>query len=247
MTDLAEAVALAAETLGEAHLRALSTAYRGTGLYSVSNAGRALAAVPPNHAPVVDRVNVAWANADSTGAAIALALEAVVADRRITDRPHVEVVVTGPDTPAVPVRLTSEVVRQLIDRAKDRVTLVSFSAYRVQAVVDALDQAAARGVGVRLILESPENLKEGGGAHAYKKHPTYRWPLDKRVPPDALLHAKAVIVDSREVLITSANMTNTAYDKSIELGLICSGGGIADQVQRHFDSLITRGVLELVP
>ena len=103
-----------------------------------------------------------------------------------------------------------------------------------------------RGVRITLILESPEKLAGGGGAHAYAKFQTYHWPIEHREPPEAKLHAKAVIVDGRDVLLTSANMTSAAYDKNIELGVLCQGGGVAAQVQRHFDALITRGVLARV-
>ncbi|HNK39147.1 MAG TPA: DISARM system phospholipase D-like protein DrmC, partial [Microthrixaceae bacterium] len=192
----------------------------------------------------VDRLNAAWAdNPDLPGAALAVALDSVQAAQRVADVPEVEVVVTGPDSPAAPVRLTSEVVRQLIDQATQRVTLVSYAAYRMASVISALDAAVARGVNVNLILESAENLEGGGGAHAYAKYRTYQWPPDRREPPDAKLHAKAVIIDNRDVLLTSANMTNAAYDKNIELGVLCRGGGVARQVQAHFDALIARGVL----
>lgn len=162
---------------------------------------------------------------------------------RRPDPLRVEVVVTGPDSPDAPVRLTSEVVAQLIDGATHDVTMVSYAAYRMPAVVAALDAAMARGVRVRLILEPAEKLDGGGGAHAYARFSTYHWPVDRRDPPDAKLHAKAVIVDGRDVLLTSANMTSAAYSRNIELGVLCRGGGVASQVQRHFDGLIRNGTL----
>src|SRR4051794_36639315 len=151
------------------------------------------------------------------GSALALALESARLAMQRADVPRVEVVVTGPDSPVAPVRLTSEVVCQLIERARHRVTLVSYAAYQIPAVAAALDAAVKRGVSVSLILESPEKLAGGGGAHAYAKFTTYQWPIDRREPPSARLHAKAVIVDGHDVLLTSANMTSAAYDKNIEL------------------------------
>ena len=193
----------------------------------------------------MDRLNLAWAGQpDLAGVAIAVALESVEVAQRAADIPLVEVVVTGPDSPAAPVRLTSEVVCQLINQATQRVTLVSYAAYQITSVIAALDAAVARGVVVSLIVESAENLEGGGGADAYAKYRIYHWPIDRREPPDAKLHAKAVIVDSRDVLLTSANMTNAAYDKNIELGVLCRGGSVARQVQHHFDSLMARGVLQ---
>lgn len=247
MSELAEAVAAAAAALSAVHVQALATAYRPASQFSPGQAEKAKRAVPAPHHAEVDRLNRAWAAEPSLpGAAIAVALEAVQWAHQHADGPSVEVVVTGPDSPAAPIRLTSEVVRQLIDQAKTRVTLVSFAAYQMSSIIAALDAAVARGVLVSLILESPDQLEGGGGAHAYAKYRTYRWPANRREPPDAKLHAKAVIVDGRNVLLTSANMTNAAYEKNIELGVLCRGGGVASQVQHHFDALIARGVLELV-
>jgi phosphatidylserine/phosphatidylglycerophosphate/cardiolipin synthase-like enzyme len=156
---------------------------------------------------------------------------------------EIEVVVTGPASPAAPVRLTSQVVRQLIDQALARVMLVSFSAYSVQSVIEALDRAIERGVRVQLVLESADHLEGGGGAHAYAKYDVFEWPSDRREPPDARLHAKAVLVDGDAVLLTSANLSNAAFDKNIELGVLCRGGKTADQIQKHFDALIADGTL----
>lgn len=247
MSTLSDAVAATVEALGETHLRALADAYRDAGSYSIASTTAARHAVPAVHRRVVDRLNAAWeAGEDLPGSAIALALDSVQAVLRGAEPATVEVVVTGPDSAEAPIRLTSEVVCQLVERSTRRVTLVSYAAYQVGSVIAALDAAAARGVAVSLILESAEHLGGGGGAGAYAKYDVFHWPPDRRQPPDARLHAKAVIVDSHDVLLTSANMTNAAYDKNIELGVLCRGGGIALQVQRHFDALIARGVLEPV-
>ena len=247
MSDLSDAIVAATGSLGAAHIRSLADAYRGAGLFSLSLAARARDAVPAPHHVTVDRLNAAWKSApDLPGDAMALAIDSVLAALRVANAATVEVVVTGPDSPAAPVRLTSEVVRQLIDQSTKQVMLVSYAAYKMEPIITALDAAVARGVTVSLILESAEKLHGGGGAHAYAKYRIYHWPLDRRVPPEAKLHAKAVIIDGRDVLLTSANMTKAAYDKNIELGVLCRGGGVAYQVQRHFEVLIARGVLELV-
>jgi phosphatidylserine/phosphatidylglycerophosphate/cardiolipin synthase-like enzyme len=246
MSGLPDAVIAVVEEFGDAHIHTLATAYRSTDSFTVAAAAAARQAVPAGHRDHVDPLNRAWAESPTTeGPSIALSLETALAAKRLGARATVDVVVTGPDSPAAPVRLTSEVVRQLIGSATKRVMLVSFAAYRMPSIIAALDEAAARGVRIDLILESPEHLEGGGGADAYAKHRTYHWPTDKREPPDAKLHAKAVIVDGRDVLLTSANMTNAAYAKNIELGVLCRGGTIAGRVQKHFDALIARGVLVL--
>ena len=246
MNELADAVRRVVGVLSDVHLQALRTAYAGAVGHSAAAEHAAQQAVPVPHRDEVSMINQAWAaTPDVPGSAIALALESARRTARQTAAPEVEVVITGPDSPDAPVRLTSEVVVQLIGSARQRVTMVSYAAYQMPAVIAALDAAVARGVMVTLILESPEKLDGGGGADAYARFTTYHWPIDRRDPPDAKLHAKAVIVDGDAVLLTSANMTSAAYDKNIELGVLCRGGGVASQVQRHFDALIRAGTLTL--
>jgi len=247
VTSLAEAIAQTAKHLAPEHLRTISLAYRPATGYSEQAARAASAAAPAPHRSALNSLNAAWSTSPGvSGESIAVAIDAVVASSAQSDQTDVEVVVTGPDTPAAPVRLTSQVVQQLIDQTEHRVMLVSYSAYRVPGVIAALDRAVARGARVQLVLESPDRLPGYTDVNAYSKYEVYEWPASQRNPPDAKLHAKAVIVDSRDVLLTSANLTNTAYDKSLELGVVCRGGTVAGETQHHFDALIASGVLRRV-
>ena len=248
MTTLAAAVAVVARQLAPAHLSGLADAYREQPGYAKEAEAHVARALPGPHRALLNGLHEAWAAApDTPGVALALGLEGAAAMEATSDRTAVEVVVTGPNSPAAPVRLTSEVVRQLIDDARSRVMLVSYAAYQLDSVIKALDRAVdERNVTVQLVLESAAKLDGGGGAHAYAKYQVYEWPLRERVPPEALLHAKAVIVDGRDALLTSANMTNAAYSKNIELGVLCRGGTTAKHVQDHFDGLIATNVLKEV-
>ena len=121
-------------------------------------------------------------------------------------------------------------------------TLVSCAAYHYQmpSGIAALDVAVARGVAVSLILESAEKLHGGGGAHAYAKYRSYHWPVDRREPPDATRHAKAVIIAGRDVLLTSATMTNAAYDHRARRPL--SRRRCCEPGPAPLDALIARGI-----
>lgn len=240
--SLPDAVRRAVTRLGPEHLDALVAAYHGCAAYTPDALAAAREAVPAVHLADVERINRAWEMQPALpGAAIALAVESARLSFVHADRSHVEVVVTGPDSPAVPIRLTSVVVTELIAAAQSRVTIVSYSVAGIPAVLEALGEAQARGVRITLIFESPEHL-DSSGIHHYTAYPIYHWPTDRR-PPGALLHAKAVIVDGRDILVTSANLSNLAHQHSLELGLLCRGGGAAERVQHHFDALIATGVL----
>ena len=59
--------------------------------------------------------------------------------------------------------------------------------------------------------------------------------------PAGVLHAKAVVADEETVFITSANLTEAALDRNIEMGLVVRDRALAASVTRHFRGLIERG------
>ena len=65
--------------------------------------------------------------------------------------------------------------------------------------------------------------------------------------PGSVLHAKAVVADREAVFITSANMTDAALDRNIELGLLVRDRALAANVTAHFQGLIDFGLLNPLP
>ncbi len=63
----------------------------------------------------------------------------------------------------------------------------------------------------------------------------------------AVLHAKAMVVDDERVLVTSANFTEAAMDRNIELGLLVRDRAMAASIKAHFKGLIESGALRLLP
>jgi phosphatidylserine/phosphatidylglycerophosphate/cardiolipin synthase-like enzyme len=65
--------------------------------------------------------------------------------------------------------------------------------------------------------------------------------------PAGVLHAKAVVTDDEAVFVTSANLTEAAQDRNIELGLLVRDRALAASVSSHFRALIDRGLLNPLP
>jgi phosphatidylserine/phosphatidylglycerophosphate/cardiolipin synthase-like enzyme len=65
--------------------------------------------------------------------------------------------------------------------------------------------------------------------------------------PDGVLHAKAVVADDESVFVTSANLTEAALDRNIELGLFLHDRALAESLSGHFRVLIERGLLHPLP
>ena len=65
--------------------------------------------------------------------------------------------------------------------------------------------------------------------------------------PGGVLHAKAVVADDEAVFVTSANLTEAALERNIELGLLVRDRALALSVSSHFQALIDRGLLTSLP
>jgi phosphatidylserine/phosphatidylglycerophosphate/cardiolipin synthase-like enzyme len=62
-----------------------------------------------------------------------------------------------------------------------------------------------------------------------------------------VLHAKAVVADDESVFVTSANLTEAALDRNIELGVLIRDRAFALTIGSYFRSLIDRDLLKPLP
>lgn len=193
----------------------------------------------------------AWAHTpDFTGPAVAMALEAALSVREHErDAEKLDLVATGPSSPFVSIRHTRAVLLELIDRAHRELILVSYAAYKVPALVEALGRARGRSVVVRLILESTADSAGAlthDGAEAFKalkeSIEIYVWPLEKR-PAGSRLHAKVAVADGELAFVTSANFTGHALDQNLEVGVLVTGGQMPRRLREHLHALITSDTL----
>ena len=65
--------------------------------------------------------------------------------------------------------------------------------------------------------------------------------------PGGVMHAKAVVADDEAVFVTSANLTEAALDRNIEIGLLVRDRALAASLVCHFRGLIDRGLLCPLP
>lgn len=193
-----------------------------------------------------------------TSAVAASLIASAEAEAAHREAESVELVWTGPDVAAVPMRRTEQVVLEVIASAQERLLIVSYAVYHIPHIRDALIEAADRGVAITLTLESPDRtdaedaydtLKAFGEAVA-SRCAVFVWPSEKRERDPrgkpGILHVKAVVADGRRLFVSSANLTEYAFTVNMELGVLLRGERWARDVQRHFDWLIERGVLERV-
>ena len=65
--------------------------------------------------------------------------------------------------------------------------------------------------------------------------------------PEGVLHAKALVIDDQIAFLTSANLTEAALDRNIEMGVLLRDHALAQTVVKHFRGLIERDRLLPLP
>ena len=227
-------------------------------LSAPDDAGQATAARLVANPRFQETVNALWSvwatEPDTPGPALALALRAAAGTAELLRNASVtDVVWTGPTSVHVPVRQSAQVLLELIDDSVRRLIVLSFAAYKVPAVAAALRNAGSRGVDVRLVLETKEDSMgrlTADAANAFealhRSATFWVWPGDQRPHEGAAMHAKAAVSDGKSALVTSANLTGSALDRNMELGLLIKGGPVPRRLEDHLLALMASGVLHRI-
>jgi phosphatidylserine/phosphatidylglycerophosphate/cardiolipin synthase-like enzyme len=63
----------------------------------------------------------------------------------------------------------------------------------------------------------------------------------------ASLHAKCVVIDEEIAFVSSANFTEAAHRRNIEVGVLIRSEEFSRHLHQHFESLADGGVLKPVP
>lgn len=170
---------------------------------------------------------------------------------------RLELLWSGP-SPAnqIPARRIDQVFYDLIDSSRREILLVTFAAHKILRLTDGLARAIQRGVLVRLVLEFEESSQGQLSLDAINAFPEiirqrsqiFYWPLEKRglngLGRPGKLHAKAALIDDHAVL-TSANLTDDAFTRNLELGILVSSEELLQRIRWYFDSLSRDGILKL--
>lgn len=162
--------------------------------------------------------------------------------------PAIELAWTGPQTSQLGmVRTNYSLLVDMIGKAEREILLLGYSFTpneRTENILGALSLAKSKGCAVKVILH------DNGSNHLNFLR---CWPSRIHKPlmlkwignvGDGLasMHAKVLVIDNRELLVTSANLTYHGMGSNIELGVRVSGE-VALKVSRHLFSLEQAGEL----
>lgn len=199
-------------------------------------------------------------HADVPPVAMAWALRSARAtDERHRERERIQLVWTDPrhQPTSSRFRRIDQALLELIEAAEDSIVIVSYATYRVPDVQNALLAKHER-VRITFIVETEDasdgeyrgDPRRGIGRVLAARATVLTWPLERRDRRDGqspgALHAKCALADDRLLLVSSANLTERALARNVELGLLIEGGEMPRQLARHLEALRTHGFFQPV-
>ena len=173
----------------------------------------------------------------------------------------VDLVTTGPEAGGVANRSTAVVVSELFRGAQRSVLIAGYAVYQGQKVFHALAERMTQNAGlqVRMFLDVPRKQSDTSSAssqiakfvHQFK---TSQWPAGVPLPnvycceqlidgqngKSGAQHAKCIVVDEQTVFVSSANFTEAAQQRNIEVGLLVRSCAVSERVCRFFEALVDR-------
>ena len=166
----------------------------------------------------------------------------------------IELVWSGPGLSNIPIRLTEQVILDLIKNAKESLFIASFAVYKARNVMNEMEKAIDKGVKLTFLLETPESSHHKININPIDVIPKkiiqnskiLIWTYNNRkIDGDdqiGTLHGKFIIQDDQRAFISSANLTESAFERNIELGVLIKERNLVKLLRSHIAELIKENV-----
>jgi phosphatidylserine/phosphatidylglycerophosphate/cardiolipin synthase-like enzyme len=249
-----------------AHLRQRLASALDTGLLGTPHTSASVGAVIGN-SDAVERAVATLVELDRLGISGRTAAVWIRTVEQAAARvPRPDLVWSGPEVPGLHARDTRRVYEDLLGSAERSVWASTYAFFDGPRAFEVLARRmdAESTLRVTLLLNIQRKRADTTAADQLVRRFADRfwkieWPgaarpyvfYDPRAldlgGPGGVLHAKAVVADDEAVFITSANLTEAALDRNIELGLLVRDAALAATIVGHFRTLIDRGLLSPLP
>ncbi len=248
-------------SLASSDLRTLASAIRAGRLIPPFDAVALQRYVSAQHAgTVVESLAVLQklsGSSESIAHTLELLSEAVA--ERTSEADFIDLVMSAPATPIAANRDTSVVVSELFRNATRSVLLAGYAVHQGQKVFRELASRMneAKDLSVRFCLDIQRKPGDTTCNQDIVRRFLYdfqqaQWPAGIRLPElfyypaslsgdratRAAMHAKSIVVDGLSTFISSANFTEAAQQRNIEVGIVVHSVKLADQITRFFNALV---------
>lgn len=180
---------------------------------------------------------------------VALRVSVETLKRQESIKPHVELAWTYPGTGRPGLRTTGGVAREIIDSSNETLLIVGYSltvdptlSGLAAQTIDSIARAAERGVVVTAVLHRKANRLAllQAWRSGVQAPSIFTWPMSD--DDKASVHAKVLVADRKNALVTSANLTYHGFERNIEMGVHVTGR-VAGELHDRIHDLIGNGEL----
>jgi phosphatidylserine/phosphatidylglycerophosphate/cardiolipin synthase-like enzyme len=180
--------------------------------------------------------------------------------------PKPDLVWSGPEVPGLHARDTRRVYEELLGCAERSIWASTYAFFEGPKAFEVLARRMASRPALRVTLLLNIQRKRGditASEQLVRRFADRFWKTDwpgsshpivfydpralEPEGPGGVLHAKAVVADDEAVFVTSANLTEAALDRNIELGVLVRDRAFALTVCSYFRNLINRDLLKPLP
>jgi phosphatidylserine/phosphatidylglycerophosphate/cardiolipin synthase-like enzyme len=177
-----------------------------------------------------------------------------------------DLVWSGPEVPGLHARDTRRVYEELMGSAERSIWASTYAFFDGPSAFQVLARRMEATPGLRVCLLLNLQRKRGDLTTSEQlvrrfadRFWTADWPGSSRPSvfydpraldpegPGGVLHAKTIVADEEVVFITSANLTEAALDRNIELGVLLHDRPFALTICGYFRNLIDRDLLKPLP
>jgi phosphatidylserine/phosphatidylglycerophosphate/cardiolipin synthase-like enzyme len=198
------------------------------------------------------------------GPAAAAWLRAIA--RVVARAPKPDLVWSGPEVPGLYARDTRRVYEELLGSAERSIWASTYAFFEGPKAFEVLARRMEARPALRVTLLLNIQRKKGDSTaseHLVRRFADHFWKTDwpgasrptvfydpralDLEGPSGVLHAKALVADDEAVFVTSANLTEAALDRNIELGVLIRDRAFALTIGGYFRNLIDRNLLKPLP
>lgn len=203
-----------------------------------------------------------WHSNGGSNTSLNQTIDLLLEQRQLLNQAQAELVWSGPQVGAGDItRDQAVLIREMVDRCEQRLLITTFNIWREGFIADLLERIQNRmevfpGLDARVVLNIPrpknstvlaEQLRGKFVVETWNRLWIKAKPMPKgyfdprslelnRTRP-TVFHVKSVVADD-ELLVTSANLSDSAQLDNCELGVHFSQGNSAGDAWNHFDRLI---------
>lgn len=190
---------------------------------------------------------------------VALFAEAIATARETAAEPQqlFDLVISGPEVVGVPTADTAATIQTLIENARTEIVLVGYAVHNGKRLFKRLAERMEEVplLRVTFCLDISRKMTDTSLASEIIRRFTHEfcekhWPwtklpelyydpraLSESTNQKSVLHAKCVIVDRKIAVVTSANFTEAAHHRNIEVGVLIRFAPFVQRLSDYFEGL----------